>query len=89
MAPETVKAGIVGLGLVSTSHLKGYLSHPRAEVVAVCDLDQARASDFAARHGIPEVYTSYEEMLARAEINTVDIATPTRPARACGCAPSA
>jgi predicted dehydrogenase len=77
MTPEIVRAGIVGLGLVSTSHLKGYVSHPRAEVVAVCDLDEARAQAFADRHGIPEVYTSYAEMLARADINTVDIATPT------------
>lgn len=73
----TVRAGIVGLGLVSSSHLKGYQSHPRAEVAAVCDLDSDRASRFAAAHGIPEVYTSYEEMLARADINTVDVATPT------------
>jgi predicted dehydrogenase len=77
MTPETVKAGIVGLGLVSTSHLKGYLSHPRADVVAVCDLDGARAQAFAAQHGIREVYSSYEKMLAWADINTVDIATPT------------
>ena len=77
MTSKTVKAGIVGLGLVATSHLKGYLSHPRAEVIAVCDLDRARAQAFADRHGIAEVYTSYEDMLARADINTVDIATPT------------
>jgi predicted dehydrogenase len=77
MQPTTVKAGIVGLGLVSTSHLKGYESHPRAGVTAVCDLDPERAARFAAAHGIPEVYTSYAEMLARADINTVDIATPT------------
>jgi predicted dehydrogenase len=77
MKPETIRVGIVGLGLVSTSHLKGYVSHPRAEVVAVCDLDLARAERFAAQHGIPEIYTSFETMLAEADINTVDIATPT------------
>jgi predicted dehydrogenase len=77
MVPETVRAGIVGLGLVSTSHLKGYQSHPRAKVVAVCDVNEARAQAFAARHDIPEIYTSYEEMLVQADVNTVDIATPT------------
>ena len=77
MGPDTVEVGIVGLGLVATSHLKGYASHPRARVVAVCDLDRARAERFAAEHAIPEVYTSYEDMLAQAPINTVDIATPT------------
>jgi len=77
MTSEAVKAGIVGLGLVSTPHLKGYVSHPQAEVVAVCDVDLERAESFAAKHGIPAAYSSYEEMLARADINTVDIATPT------------
>jgi predicted dehydrogenase len=77
MAPKSIKVGMVGLGLVSTSHYKGYASHPQAEMVAVCDLDQARAEAFAQAHGIPEVYTRYEDMLAKAAINTVDIATPT------------
>ena len=38
-----VKNGIVGLGMVCDSHIKGYQSDPRAEVIAVCDLDGARA----------------------------------------------
>ena len=72
-----VRAGIVGLGLVATSHLKGYMSHPQAEVTAICDLDLQRARAFAAAFDIPEVYGSYDEMLSKANINTVDIATPT------------
>ena len=74
---ETLRVGMVGLGLVSTSHLKGYLSHPRAEVIAICDLDEARALRFAEEHGIEEVYTDYGDMLEGAEIDIVDIATPT------------
>jgi len=77
MTPKTVRVGMVGLGLVSTPHLKGYASHPQAQVVAVCDRDAQRASQFAERHGIPGVYTSFDAMLAEADINTVDIATPT------------
>jgi UDP-N-acetylglucosamine 3-dehydrogenase len=76
MPLDKVKVGIVGLGLVSTSHLKGYASHPHAEVVAVCDIDEERAHRFAVAHGIPEVYSSYEDMLG-ADIDAVDIATPT------------
>ena len=74
---KSVHVGIVGLGLVATSHLKGYVSHPHAEVVAICDLDKARADQFASENGIEAVYTSYEEMLREAPVNTVDIATPT------------
>jgi predicted dehydrogenase len=60
MGLETVKVGMVGLGHVATSHLKGYASHPHAEVVAVCDLDRKRAEQFAAIHGIANVYTAHE-----------------------------
>ena len=77
MPEKKVRAGIVGLGLVATSHLKGYQAHPDAEVRAVCDLDRERAGRFAAEHGIPKVYSSFDELLADASINTIDIATPT------------
>ncbi|NLG48568.1 MAG: Gfo/Idh/MocA family oxidoreductase [Chloroflexi bacterium] len=77
MTPSIVNAGIVGLGLAARAHLKGYQTHPHAQVGAVCDLDRERAMQFAAEHGIPRVYTSYEELLADPDINTVDIATPT------------
>ncbi|UCF97383.1 MAG: Gfo/Idh/MocA family oxidoreductase [Spirochaetaceae bacterium] len=77
MKIDNARVGIVGLGLVAYSHLKGYRSHPSAEVAAVCDLNDVRADRFAKENGIPKVYTSYDEMLADAEINVVDIATPT------------
>ena len=73
----TVRVGIVGQGLVGPSHYKGYQTHPDAEVIAICDLSRERAESFAETHNIPEVYTSYEELLINADINTVDIATPT------------
>ena len=77
LKPETVKVGMVGLGLVSTPHLKGYESHPGAKVVAVCDLDESRARDFARAHRIAQYFSDYDEMLERADIDAVDIATPT------------
>ena len=72
-----VRVAIVGLGLVSTSHLKGYLSHPSADVVGVCDLDQERAAAFAKRYDISNVYPSFDALLADPAVDAVDIATPT------------
>jgi len=72
-----VKVGMVGLGLAFAAHFKGYASHPQAEVVALCDLDEARASQVAGQYGIPQVYTAYEAMLAQADLDLVDITTPT------------
>jgi predicted dehydrogenase len=77
MKVSKVRVGIVGLGLVADSHIKAYQAHPDAQVVAVCDLDGARARKIAEQYGIARHYTSYDEMLADEEINTVDITTPT------------
>ncbi len=74
---NTLRAGIVGLGLAARAHVKGYETHPQATVLAVCDLDGERAARFAAEHHIPRVYTRYDEMLANPDIDIVDIATPT------------
>jgi predicted dehydrogenase len=72
-----VQIGVVGLGLVSSAHIKGYMSHPAAEVLAVCDLDETQARKVARQFGIPKLYTSYAEMLTDPAINTIDIMTPT------------
>ena len=77
MTSETVRVAIVGLGLAAASHFEGYASHPRAEVVAVCDADTERAREFGDAHGISQVYSSYEELLATVDMDVVDIATPT------------
>lgn len=77
MKMEKARVGIAGLGLAARSHLKGYLSHKDAEVVAVCDIDARRAEAFAEEHGIPKAYVSFDNMLADSRINVVDIATPT------------
>ncbi len=77
MKLDKVKVGVVGLGLVSSAHIEGYMSHPRAEVLAVCDLDETQAQRVAKRFGIHRYYTSYAEMLTDPAINTIDIMTPT------------
>ena len=77
MTSETVRVAMVGLGLASASHFEGYASHPRAEVVAVCDADVERARQFGDARGISQVYSSYDELLATVDMDVVDIATPT------------
>jgi predicted dehydrogenase len=71
------QVGVVGLGLVSYAHIRGYLTHPLADVVAVCDLNEKQAQRVAREFDIRKYYTSYDEMLTDADINTVDIVTPT------------
>lgn len=77
MDNKGLRVGMVGLGLVSEAHAKGYEAHPRARIVAACDLDATRATAFAARHDVPKVYASFDAMLADLELNAIDICTPT------------
>lgn len=77
MKVDKVKIGIVGLGMVCYSHIDAYEAHKDAEVVAVCDLNEAQAKVVAEKYGITKYYTDYAEMLKDPEINTVDITTPT------------
>ena len=69
--------GVIGTGIVGGAwHAHVYHHLPTAELVAICDLDEARAREVAERYGAPQVYTDYRDLLARDDIAAVSIATP-------------
>ncbi len=74
---EPVGFGVIGAGIVGGAwHAHVYARHPRARLVAVCDLDERRAAEVAERCGGAAVYTDYRELLARPDIAAVSVATP-------------
>jgi len=50
--------------------------HLDASVVAVCDIDGERATEFSRRHNIPRVLSNYMDLLATKNLDFVDICTP-------------
>jgi len=75
-----VKVGLVGLGSVAQ---RGILPHTyqedarqKIEPVALCDVVPGRAEAAARKWEWREAYTDYDEMLAKADIECVLIATP-------------
>ncbi len=69
--------GVIGTGIVGGAwHAHVYHHLPAAELIAVCDLNEARARAIADRYGLPHVYTDYRDLLARPDIAAVSIATP-------------
>ena len=74
--PERIRIGMLGCGRIADLQCLGYLEHPRAEIAAVCDVDEALARRRAAAWGAPRVYADLERMLADPEIDAVDILTP-------------
>jgi len=74
---KRLRVGVVGLGM-GKGHVKGYQAHPRAEVAAVCDLNEALLKDKAAEFGVPETYTDAVTMFKKAGLDAVSIATPNK-----------
>jgi predicted dehydrogenase len=75
---EKVRVGVLGAGAWARfAHLPGYVRDPRCELVAIADPVVDRAREFAAEFGIPHVYDSHEALIARDDIQLVDVCTPS------------
>lgn len=73
---EKLRIGVIGAGRWSASaHLPGYARSPLSEVVAICDRNEDLAKQRAQEFNIPHVYTDYQEMLMRDDIDVIDICT--------------
>jgi len=73
---DRLRVAVIGAGRWSrTAHLPGFQRSPLAELVAICDLDREVAEERAAEFDIPEVVVSADEILARDDIDVVDIVT--------------
>src|SRR5690625_142580 len=73
MSMSKVKIGIIGTGLIGKMHLRVYAQIPDAEIVAVCDVNEAEAKKVAEEFGVQHVYTDFREMLQRDDIVAVDV----------------
>ena len=75
-----VRVGLLGLGVLSQRSLLKHLSlidvKEKIELVAVCDIDEDRASLTAEKYSVPEYYSQLENMLCRSSIDAVLVCTP-------------
>jgi predicted dehydrogenase len=69
------KAGIIGAGIMGTRWSNHLANHPRTRLIAVCDLDQERATRNAEPFGAT-AYTDSQEMFDREHLDFVYVATP-------------
>ncbi len=77
MSLEKVKCGVVGLG-IGAVHVASLARIPDAQIVAVADLDVARAQKTAAEHGA-HAYSDWRAMLdGEPELDAVILATPAK-----------
>ncbi len=70
---DKIRIGVIGVGMIGKHHLQKYREVPEAEVVAICDIRPAEANRVAAEYGIPTIYADYRQLLARDDIQAVDV----------------
>ncbi len=71
-----LRVAVVGAG-IGAAHVRGYLAVPeRFEVVAICDIDAARARALADEHHIPRVVTDLDELCRMDDLDVIDVCTP-------------
>ncbi len=76
MKPTTFKVAVVGCGRIAKNHFASIDHVDGLSLSAVCDVVEERAREAGAQWDVPW-FTSYDEMLAKAECDIVAIATPS------------
>jgi predicted dehydrogenase len=73
---KKLRVGVIGGGF-GRNHILGFQKTEGVEVGAFCQRTKAGAETVAREFKIPQVFTDYREMLERANLDAVSIATPT------------
>ncbi|MFC1517603.1 Gfo/Idh/MocA family protein [Candidatus Margulisiibacteriota bacterium] len=73
---KKIKFAIIGCGRISYRHIEAIESNPHAELVALCDLDLARAKERNTPPNV-KIYQNYNEMLLKEDVDVVNIMTPS------------
>jgi len=72
---DNVRIGIIGVGFIGEYHVQSFQSLPEAQVVAICDVNEARLAEIKGRYDVPAAYTNYSEMLRKENLDGIMIAT--------------
>ena len=78
MAKDKLRVGVLGAGAWATfAHIPGWRRDPRCQVVAVCDVQRERAEEAAGRFDIGDVQSDWQAVVARADLDVIDVVTPS------------
>ena len=67
---------IVGAGFISLFHLEALKQLPNIKLTAVCDSNVQKATALAKKWGIPQVYSSVEDVIASASCDVAHVLVP-------------
>ena len=72
---DKLKVGIIGTGGISECHVSGYKELENVEIYAMCDINEERVKEKTEKHGVERVFTDYNEMLDKCELDAVSVCT--------------
>src|SRR5690554_2205078 len=71
-----IRVAVIGCGSIAKHrHLIEYNNNPHVEIVAVCDINEARVKETAEKYHA-KAYTSYEALLESENIDAVSVCLP-------------
>ncbi|MFC5452703.1 Gfo/Idh/MocA family protein [Paenibacillus aestuarii] len=71
----TLKVAVVGVGNIGSIHAGVYKDHPKAELVAVCDIVKEKADKAAEKFGCRAFYSVQEMLASGIALEAVSVAT--------------
>lgn len=75
-AQKPVRFAVIGCGRIAPKHTEAILAVEGAQLAAVMDIVPERAAQFSERYGVTAL-NDYESVLQRADIDVVNICTPS------------
>lgn len=73
---ERLKVGIVGAAGRGKSFFTPFIHNPRTQIEAICDIREEELRKTAEEIEVSGVYTDYEEMLEKSDLDIILIGTP-------------
>ncbi len=70
---KEIRIGIIGTGIIAHTHAQQYAKIPGVTIAAACDLKNEKLAAFCMRYGIKDQYTDYRELIARDDLDAVDV----------------
>ncbi|NCC47784.1 MAG: Gfo/Idh/MocA family oxidoreductase [Clostridia bacterium] len=70
---KTIRIGLIGTGVIAHQHMANYRSLPGVEVVAACDINQAKLEAFCDQYQIPVRLADYRQLLQRDDLDAIDV----------------
>ena len=71
---DPIRIGIIGVGQIGKHHVENYQKVPGARIVALADIDAVEGRRVGEQYNIPDRYTDFRKLLARDDVDAVDVA---------------